>query len=348
MPKSRGNAKKQANAKKATDKRTDKGSTDKKAKNATPSNSDTTKASEPIDKKLIPAADTIAPPESIDKKSTQVSEMTNSPELIGSTDTISPPETIGKRSIHSGDIASPPESVKTARSSDDAENPDTISSSPPPPSINTSGYESASNISLSPSHDRLHYLENKWTLWYYAPEKGKDWKDCQHKVYSFETVEHFWCMYDHMSSTGSIASGTDLALFKKDWRPFWEDPINRNGGRWIINVRAGRNSTRIDERNNERNKTDDVFLEILLFLIGEDFAYSDDVCGTVMSHRTHGDKVAIWTSNKIEENVKTIGRLAKERIKLQPPPSMSFESHAQTMHNAEAYGKTSSRHLFSV
>lgn len=31
-----------------------------------------------------------------------------------------------------------------------------------------------------------------------------------------------------------LTIGCDYSVFKSDIRPMWEDPINKNGGRWLI------------------------------------------------------------------------------------------------------------------
>ena len=33
---------------------------------------------------------------------------------------------------------------------------------------------------------------------YFKNDKSKDWKDNQRNVYSFDTVEDFWALYNHM------------------------------------------------------------------------------------------------------------------------------------------------------
>lgn len=40
----------------------------------------------------------------------------------------------------------------------------------------------------------------------------------------------------HTLPPADIANGTDLYIFKKGIKPMWEDPMNENGGRWLINV----------------------------------------------------------------------------------------------------------------
>lgn len=181
----------------------------------------------------------------------------------------------------------------------------------------------------------LSILANKWTLWYYMPRKGIPWEECQERVYSFNTVEHFWSMFNHLKKPSELSTVVDLALFKRDYRPMWEDAINKNGGRWLITL------------NRHRQKdVENVWREALMFLIGEYYEYSNSVCGVVLSHRTYCDKIAIWTSNQLEHEVTSIGQSAKRNMLLDFSPQMAFESHAQSQLNASNFGKVSSKSMY--
>ena len=56
------------------------------------------------------------------------------------------------------------------------------------------------------------------------------------EVYSFETIEDFWHMYNNLYSVSEIISNTDYLLFKKGIRPEWEDPENKMGGKWVVTM----------------------------------------------------------------------------------------------------------------
>ena len=44
----------------------------------------------------------------------------------------------------------------------------------------------------SESVPKKHPLQNKWQLWYWRNEKGRDWMENLLKVAQFDTVEDFW------------------------------------------------------------------------------------------------------------------------------------------------------------
>lgn len=93
---------------------------------------------------------------------------------------------------------------------------------------------------------------------------------------------------------------------------------------------------------------DDVWQEVLLFLIGEYFEYTDDICGTVLNIRLYGNKVSIWTANQEKERLFSIGNSVKSSLILPFPPQINFESHDATKQNAKVFGKASSKTLFTL
>lgn len=201
----------------------------------------------------------------------------------------------------------------------------------------TNAAKPLSRKTIPQSPQPLSILENKWTLWFYTPKKGIPWEECQERVYSFNTVEHFWSMFDHLKKPSELPAVADLALFKKDYRPMWEDAINKNGGRWLITLTRHR-----------QKDVENVWREASMFVIGEYYKYSDSVCGIVLSHRMYCDKIAIWTKNKLEHEVMSIGQHAKRNMLLDFSPQMAFESHAETQFNASTFGKASSKTLYTI
>jgi hypothetical protein len=41
-------------------------------------------------------------------------------------------------------------------------------------------------------------------------------------------------IYNHMTRPSDIRSTTDYHLFKDGIKPTWEDPQNKNGGKWMV------------------------------------------------------------------------------------------------------------------
>lgn len=75
-----------------------------------------------------------------------------------------------------------------------------------------------------------------WTLWLYTNNKSKSWDENLQKVISFNVVEDFWAVYNHIQLASKLNAGHDYALFRAGTRPAWEDEANKVGGRWVVSL----------------------------------------------------------------------------------------------------------------
>ncbi|XP_011303715.1 eukaryotic translation initiation factor 4E-1A isoform X2 [Fopius arisanus] len=176
-----------------------------------------------------------------------------------------------------------------------------------------------------------HPLQNTWTFWYYAPDRQKTWEESQRQISSFDTVEDFWALYNHIIFASELKQGCDYSMFKKGIRPMWEDDANKQGGRWLMHLEKKQRSCDLDR----------LWLEILLCMIGEAFDdYSDDVCGAVVNIRTKGDKLAAWTADATKsQSVMEIGRKLKDRLGINQRQTIGYQVHKDTMEKAGSITK---------
>ncbi|OQS07797.1 eukaryotic initiation factor 4E, partial [Thraustotheca clavata] len=82
-----------------------------------------------------------------------------------------------------------------------------------------------------------HPLQHRWVLWYDNPKKKlptETWEENLKKIYTFDTVEDFWCLFNNVLPPTKLSTGSNYHLFKEGIRPMWEDPINAKGGKWIL------------------------------------------------------------------------------------------------------------------
>ncbi|XP_067129158.1 eukaryotic translation initiation factor 4E-1A-like [Centruroides vittatus] len=166
-----------------------------------------------------------------------------------------------------------------------------------------------------------HRLQHKWNLWFHQNDKNKLWEESLVKLSSFDTVEDFWSLFNHIILPSNLPVGSDYSIFKDEVKPMWEDERNVRGGRWLINVR----------KHLKNSSLDDYWLETLLCLIGEAFDEEDnEVCGAVINIRKYTDKIGVWTSNSknSESNIK-IGWKLKERLNIRDG-ILGYEAHADT------------------
>jgi len=163
-----------------------------------------------------------------------------------------------------------------------------------------------------------HPLQHCWSLWYFENDRSQTWEQNLKEIASFQTVEDFWSLYNHIKLASELRQGNDYSLFKKGIRPMWEDEANKRGGRWLISL----------EKKQRSNELDRYWLDVILCLIGEAFENSDEICGAVVNIRGKGDKIAIWTRDiqNTAANME-IGRKLKERLHIPPRTTIAYQSH---------------------
>ncbi|XP_060522523.1 eukaryotic translation initiation factor 4E1-like [Cylas formicarius] len=167
-----------------------------------------------------------------------------------------------------------------------------------------------------------HPLQHCWTLWYHQNDKNVAWEMSQREIASFQTVEDFWMLYNHIKPASELKHGSDYAVFRKGIRPMWEDPANRNGGRWLINL----------DRKQRSGELDRYWLDIMLYLVGEEFEMSKEICGAVVNSRYRGDKIAVWTTDASNsEAVLGIGRKLRDRLHIPLRNLLGYQVHRDVM-----------------
>ncbi|KAL9675232.1 hypothetical protein QQ045_003433 [Rhodiola kirilowii] len=152
-----------------------------------------------------------------------------------------------------------------------------------------------------------HKLERKWSFWFDNQSRqtqGAAWGASLRQIYTFDTVEEFWCLYDQIFKPIKLPGNAEIHLFRAGVEPKWEDPECANGGKWSIPS----------------------YVALMMALIGEQFEDADEICGVVATVRSKGDKLSLWTKNAANEAVQmSIGRKWKEIIDANE--KISYTSH---------------------
>jgi len=149
----------------------------------------------------------------------------------------------------------------------------------------------------SPNGIALHPLRNTWVIWFrqqHAPgSKVINYEEGIKKISSFSSIESFWSIWTHLNPPSHLQPTTDYLLFHSGIRrPVWEDPININGGKWIIRLRKG--------------VADRLWEDLVLAVIGDQFRPIDnqgqedgeveypEICGCTISVRQSEDIISLW------------------------------------------------------
>ncbi|GFZ51359.1 hypothetical protein JCM24511_09120 [Saitozyma sp. JCM 24511] len=161
-----------------------------------------------------------------------------------------------------------------------------------------------------------HPLYSTWTLFFDSPQsKGLPktpatslppssiahggWMEDIRKVVSFDSVEEFWGLYNNVVPPSQLPGKANYYLFKDGIMPAWEDPQNKNGGKWAIQL----------PRDKSKPVIDQMWLYTMLAAIGETFETplaapgekpaapeaSDLVTGVIVSSRPGFYRINIWT-----------------------------------------------------
>lgn len=200
----------------------------------------------------------------------------------------------------------------------------------------TPKFSPASAITLEDTEKLGIPLKTSWTFWYDRYKRGlsaAEYEANLKKIYSVRTVQGFWSVYNHIPTVGKIGLAS-YHMMRGERRPIWEDEDNVKGGYWKMRV--------------PKNKTPDVWKELLLALIGEQFqdfvSEGDNIVGLSVSIRDRDDIIQIWNDNccGIREgvsNTRVMERLA------QLIPDVDMSSAFYKAHKAhEAFESSNYRH----
>lgn len=167
-----------------------------------------------------------------------------------------------------------------------------------------------------------HALEHKWTLWFDNPsgkQKQDSWGSSLRSVYTFDTVEDFWCLYNNIKPPSWVGSGADFHLFKKGIEPKWEDPRCEHGGKWTVLVPKGPSG---------KQTLDTYWLNAMMACIGEQFTEGDEICGIVVNVRARQDRLCMWTKTASNEAAQvSIAKQLKSTLGIEDSTKIGFLVH---------------------
>jgi len=144
-------------------------------------------------------------------------------------------------------------------------------------------------------------LNSTWKLYSTKPE-AKNWDEKLVLIGEIATVEEFWAFYQHTKLPSHLRQNSDYFFFRSDIEPCWESADNIDGGRWIIEI----------EKTDRNAHLNNLWLETLLALIGEQLGDSELINGAVVQSRRGKDKVSIWVrEGEDEAEIRALGNRYK-------------------------------------
>jgi len=176
-----------------------------------------------------------------------------------------------------------------------------------------------------------HPLHNRWTLWFDSPKKKTTqaaWLNTVKAISTFDTVEDFWGLYNNVYPPSGMGSGSNYHLFMEGVEPAWEDPANKNGGKWIYTL---------PNKANSKENLDKLWLFSLLAVIGEAFA-EGEICGCVVSIRRAQNRLSLWTRDwRNEAVVRSIGTQFKATLELKQETIIGYQAHSDSLQRNSSF-----------
>ena len=132
---------------------------------------------------------------------------------------------------------------------------------------------------------------------YKKQQSENDWLSTYEDIFKIESVKTFWEVFNNIHSWSDLHVGSIYALFKDDIKPSWEDPRNIKGCSYIFYL--NRNNINSDSMN-------EMFLNVLMFMIGNETEYHDYLNGASFERKFKGDKITIWCTAQSDEMLSLI------------------------------------------
>jgi len=237
-----------------------------------------------------------------------------------------------------------PLSSSRDHSSNKSSSPSTTSTPAPTQSQTLSSKHFSSTLS-SPSETKslngvaLHPLHNTWVFWFrqqHAPgSKVLNYEEGIKKISSFSSVESFWSIWTHLNSPSQLQPTTDYLLFHSGVRrPVWEDPLNINGGKWIIRLRKG--------------VADRLWEDLVLAVIGDQFRPLDgqgqddqdgepEICGCTISVRQSEDIISLWNRTGEQRVTSRTKETMKRLLGLPPTTIIEYKSNNDSLNDRSSF-----------
>lgn len=167
--------------------------------------------------------------------------------------------------------------------------------------------------SILPSSD-----SDLWKVWFDQPAQSKgmtkvQFEDSMRVLGTFNTMADFWDRFSNLMHE-RLPTKSNVRVFQSQVPPLYEDPINREGGKWIVVI--------------PKQKSVGVFNEVLAAMVGQKF--NCEISGLVLSKKVREDLVSIWTpsgipTQSLESLRDSICDLLETHLGLKP--AISFMSH---------------------
>lgn len=123
-----------------------------------------------------------------------------------------------------------------------------------------------------------HVIEDPTTI--KKNQKSSDYEVNLSKIGTFNDIDSFWEVYQHLKKPGDIDCCLEYQLFKEDIKPVWEEEKNKNGGKFSFLL--------------EKNLSSLVWEDMVIAFCGGVIPFYDEINGITISMRKTYDVAQIW------------------------------------------------------
>lgn len=181
------------------------------------------------------------------------------------------------------------------------------------------------------SKDYEFKLNREWRIFCNMTVSNARYEDYLKELGVFKTIQQFWRFFNFFKTSIDIPNGSSLSIFRSGSCPRWEDYTNRNGGRWILDVEDSFEGVM------------EIWIKILVYIIGEKLEFSEDINGSLISRRSYDNAdgrkfmIYIWTkSTDTEGRLEAINRILPQNLNA----NVHFKAHNPS--NANINGSSQS------
>jgi translation initiation factor 4E len=164
-----------------------------------------------------------------------------------------------------------------------------------------------------------YFFVGTHTLLHVKPNTNNSWSENLKQCGSFDTVESFWRVFNNLTPASEIQQHSNYSVFRHGIEPSWEDPANRNGGKFVLTL---------GKKESKQGKLDEWWLFTVLAIVGETMDKTgDQVNGAVVSIRKHQDRIGLWLKSSDKQVCIEIGERWKKALSLDRE-TLKYQTHS--------------------
>ena len=136
---------------------------------------------------------------------------------------------------------------------------------------------------------------------------------------TFQTAEEFWSIFNNVKPSGDLALNSNYHLFKEGVEPMWEDPANKEGGKFVLTI---------PKKDSNLGKCNEWWLFTVLAVIGETMdASGEEICGCVVTIRKGQDRIALWLKSCDRKACTEVGVRWKKCLEVSNKTFLIYQAH---------------------